>query len=70
MIGLFARARAAIRLRKANAAFKAAYAANCIAEDRQDTRRMAETRAALRKARQDQLRAEVDVMLRKPERTA
>lgn len=56
---MFARFFARRRLRKAVIAFRAAYDANRSATDRQDTRAMHETRAALRSAQNERLAAEI-----------
>lgn len=56
---MFARLFASRRVRRAEASFRAAYAANVNATLRQDTRVMHDTRAALRAAQHERMAAEV-----------
>lgn len=56
---MFARFFAARRVRRAEAAFRAAYAANVDATHRQDTRAMHDTRTALCHAQHERMAAEV-----------
>ena len=68
MLNLYKRARAAVRLKKADAAFKAAYEANLKATERQDTRTMNATRSTVCAARREQLAAEIALDLLTPKR--
>lgn len=55
----FRKARAALRLDAANRVFAKAYAARIKAEDRRDSRALHRTRAALIRARTEQVAAEL-----------